>query len=135
MRTPVIDAPTPSELLQAELEPLPTGNTLCPKIGAAQWTCTFDECTCHLKESIRRRQRATLADEIEEARARLAALEHRALSATCAELGHKMKCTGGANCGCEDGSCSIPVNTCERCGDCDYGDNDEAREVIARCHT
>ena len=28
------------------------GNTLCPKIGAAQWTCTKDECTCHLKESI-----------------------------------------------------------------------------------
>lgn len=27
-------------------------NTLCPKIGAAQWTCTRDECTCHLKESI-----------------------------------------------------------------------------------
>lgn len=27
-------------------------NTLCPKIGAAQWTCTKDECTCHLKDSI-----------------------------------------------------------------------------------
>jgi hypothetical protein len=24
-------------------------NTLCPKIGAAQWTCTGSECTCHLK--------------------------------------------------------------------------------------
>jgi hypothetical protein len=46
------ESPTPSELSQAELEPLPTGNTLCPKIGAEQWTCTKDECTCHLKESI-----------------------------------------------------------------------------------
>lgn len=25
------------------------GNTICPKIGAAQWTCTGSECTCHLK--------------------------------------------------------------------------------------
>jgi hypothetical protein len=97
------DKPTPSEMLQAELEPIPQ-----PPM--------------------------TLGDEIEEARARLAALEHRALSATCAELGHKWKSTGGANCGCEGGSCSVPVNTCERCGDCDYGDNDEARDVIARCH-
>lgn len=46
------ERPTPSEILQDELEPLPTGNTLCPKIGAAQWTCTREECTCHLKESI-----------------------------------------------------------------------------------
>lgn len=109
-------------------------NTLCPKIGATQWTCTYDECTCHLKETIPVRKRARLADEIEEARARLAALEHQALSATCAELGHKWKCLGGAACGCEDGSCSVPVNTCERCGDCDYGDNAEARDVIAGCH-
>src|ERR1700676_5044593 len=27
-------------------------NTLCPKIGAAQWSCTKDECTCHLNERI-----------------------------------------------------------------------------------
>lgn len=25
------------------------GNTLCPKIGAAQWTCSKEECSCHLK--------------------------------------------------------------------------------------
>ena len=25
-------------------------NTLCPKIGAAQWTCRYTECTCHKKE-------------------------------------------------------------------------------------
>ena len=25
------------------------GNTRCPKIGAAQWSCNAAECTCHLK--------------------------------------------------------------------------------------
>jgi hypothetical protein len=28
-------------------------NTLCPKVGAAQWACTKDECMCHLKEGIK----------------------------------------------------------------------------------
>jgi hypothetical protein len=36
-------------------------NTLCPKIGAAQWTCTRDECTCHLKENIPARHGAAIA--------------------------------------------------------------------------
>lgn len=27
-------------------------NTICPKLGAAQWSCTHDECTCHLKPTI-----------------------------------------------------------------------------------
>lgn len=26
--------------------------TLCPKIGMHQWSCTREECTCHLKGSI-----------------------------------------------------------------------------------
>jgi hypothetical protein len=46
---------TPLYLEPPGREPLgidPLSNTLCPKIGAAQWTCTKDECTCHLKESI-----------------------------------------------------------------------------------
>jgi len=30
----------------------PPINTLCPKIGAAQWTCKYNECTCYLKEKI-----------------------------------------------------------------------------------
>ena len=28
-------------------------NTICPRIGAAQWACYFDECTCHRKEFAR----------------------------------------------------------------------------------
>lgn len=27
--------------------------TLCPKMGVMQWTCTKDECICHLKDSIK----------------------------------------------------------------------------------
>lgn len=27
-------------------------NTLCPKVGASQWSCSREECTCHLKSSI-----------------------------------------------------------------------------------
>ena len=51
----------------------------------------------------------------------------------CAILGHKWVFSGGANCGCPDGYCSVPVHECEACGDCDYGDNEDAREVRAGC--
>lgn len=27
-------------------------NTLCPKIGAQQWTCSKAECQCHLKAGL-----------------------------------------------------------------------------------
>jgi hypothetical protein len=29
--------------------------------------------------------------------------------------------------------CSVPVNTCSQCGDCDYGDNEEAKDVRRVC--
>lgn len=44
----------------------------------------------------------------------------------CSVLGHVWKHVGGAGCGCDEGRCSVPVYECEACGDCDYGDNDEA---------
>lgn len=50
--------------------------------------------------------------------------------------GHKYdQFRGGKNAGCELGtlcSCSVPVYECF-CGDCDYGENDEAREIIREC--
>lgn len=49
------------------------------------------------------------------------------------EAGHDWQSTGGCNCGCEDGACSVPVNVCTRCGDCDYGDNEDARETRELC--
>lgn len=51
------------------------------------------------------------------------------------EGGHDMQSIGGCNAGCHDKSCScsVPVLVCSRCGDCDYGDNDEAKDVRAAC--
>lgn len=54
----------------------------------------------------------------------------------CHILGHQWVHIGGRWCGCGDTSpwsCSVPVHECRSCGDCDYGDNDEAEEVIADC--
>ena len=52
----------------------------------------------------------------------------------CIELGHKWTFIGGANAGCDDDcACSVPVHECEVCGDCDYGENDEAKQVIETC--
>jgi hypothetical protein len=51
----------------------------------------------------------------------------------CLVLGHKWVFHGGANCGCEDGQCGVPVYRCEGCGDYDYGENDEARDMRAAC--
>lgn len=75
-----------------------------------------------------------LAQQLDEARAVVARLERAAAAATCAELGrHDMQSTGGANCGCEGGCCSVPVHQCTRCGECDYGENEEARDVRRAC--
>ena len=76
-----------------------------------------------------------IADQLDDARAEVARLERAAAAATCAELGrHDWQLIGGRNCGCHDEACcSVPVNVCTRCGDCDYGENDEAREIRRRC--
>jgi hypothetical protein len=49
--------------------------------------------------------------------------------------GHDWKLVGGKACCCDEsrGWCSLPVHRCSRCGDYDYGDNDEAREIVAEC--
>lgn len=50
------------------------------------------------------------------------------------EKGCDMKHIGGCNAACHDDcACSVPVHTCSRCGDCDYGDNAEAKQVRADC--
>lgn len=52
----------------------------------------------------------------------------------CEVLGHVWKHRGGRNCGCDDrAGCSVPVHECEACGDCDYGENEEADEIRRRC--
>lgn len=44
---------------------------------------------------------------------------------------------GGRSCSCDrvesKPTCSVPVYRCVSCGDFDYGDNEEAAEVIATC--
>jgi hypothetical protein len=50
------------------------------------------------------------------------------------EGGHDWRTLGGCNAGCHaDCSCSVPVNFCRRCGDCDYGDNADAEQVRVDC--
>ncbi len=51
----------------------------------------------------------------------------------CAVLGHDWVFVGGSACPCANGGCSLPVHECRSCGDCDYGDNDEAKEILAKC--
>jgi hypothetical protein len=76
----------------------------------------------------------TLQEDIDAAEARLAYLKRVAASATCVELGHDWQHIGGANCGCSpESSCSVPVHKCTRCGDYDYGHNDEADAQRADC--
>ena len=41
---------------------------------------------------------------------------------------------GGRNAGCDDDCrCSVPVHVCQKCGDCDYGDNADADETLSIC--
>lgn len=50
------------------------------------------------------------------------------------EFGHTLVVLGYKNAGCgPDCCCSVPVHQCVVCGDCDYGDNDEAAEIVDRC--
>jgi hypothetical protein len=80
-----------------------------------------------------------LRRELEEAEARAAALRRKIAAASCHEVGHRWKFIGGRNCCCEavevgeHGGCSVPVHECAVCGDCDYGDNEEADDIRAAC--
>lgn len=76
-----------------------------------------------------------LGEQLEDARAAVARLERQIASATCAEMGAHDWCSiGGCNAACgSDCGCSVPVNECTRCGDCDYGKNLEADDIRAKC--
>lgn len=77
-----------------------------------------------------------LLRELEEAEARVLQLRQRITHSTCAEVGHDWKHIGGRNAACSRGRdcmCSIPVHECAKCGDCDYGDNEEAADTINGC--
>ena len=75
-----------------------------------------------------------LLAEFEAAQAHVDQLRRQIAAAPCKSVGHDWQSIGGANAGCgRDCSCSVPVNECARCGDCDYGDNDDAAEVRKEC--
>jgi hypothetical protein len=75
-----------------------------------------------------------LADLLADAKAEVERLERLAAAATCVELGHDMQSIGGCNAGCDETcGCSVPVNRCTRCGDCDYGDNEDATRIRRDC--
>lgn len=77
-----------------------------------------------------------LATQLAEAEARVAQLRREIAAGPCAQFGHDWKLVGGRNACCEaeaSCSCSIPVNVCAKCSDCDYGENQEAADVIRNC--
>lgn len=79
---------------------------------------------------------ADLLRDLEDAEARVAELRTKIRHAHCSEVGHDWKHIGGANASCgrgRDCGCSVPVHECTKCGDCDYGDNDEAADIINLC--
>lgn len=80
--------------------------------------------------------RDALREEVEATANKLRWLQHQLEHGTCAEVGHDWQSIGGCNCGCfADSACSVPVMQCLRCGDCDYGDSDEANNQRERCST
>lgn len=77
-----------------------------------------------------------LRTQLAEAEATAERLRRQIAAADCRESGCKMEHIGGCNAGCELGracGCSVPVYGCPKCGDSDYGDNPEAREIRVRC--
>ena len=75
-----------------------------------------------------------LVADLAAAEARVDQLRRQLAASTCREVGCDMQSYGGMNAGCGDGcGCSIPVNICTRCGDCDYGDNAYAVTTREEC--
>ena len=78
--------------------------------------------------------KAALFDQLERAEAEAARLRREIAQGPCREYGHDWQFHGGTNAGCgPDCACSAPVHVCTKCGDCDYGDNSEGRDIRASC--
>ena len=75
-----------------------------------------------------------LLDDLEKAEAELARIKREIAQGPCREFGHTWVLRGGTNAGCGDGcQCSVSLHVCTKCGDCDYGDNQEADEIRTQC--
>jgi predicted alpha/beta-hydrolase family hydrolase len=76
----------------------------------------------------------TLQEQLQAAENRAAQLRLQIAQGPCIATGHSWEFLGGRNAGCgDDCNCSVPVHHCKKCGDCDYGDNAEAAEIIKEC--
>lgn len=77
-----------------------------------------------------------LQAELADAEGRVEMLKQQIVSGACADVGHTWVHVGGKNAGCRDTcGCSVPVHVCTKCGDSDYGDNEEASVTRDRCRT
>lgn len=75
-----------------------------------------------------------LTEALAVAEAQVAALKREIAQGPCRDYGHDWHSIGGCNASCaDDCQCSVPVNVCRKCDDCDYGDNEEADEIRAVC--
>lgn len=73
-------------------------------------------------------------DDLAAAEAEVLRLNRKIATTDCAVAGHDWQFTGGKNADCgSDCACSVPVHTCSKCRDCDYGDNEEARLIQSDC--
>lgn len=76
----------------------------------------------------------SLLEDLQRAEAKVARLKREVAAGPCREFGHDWQQIGGKNASCHaDCACSVPVYTCSKCGDCDYGENTEAEEIRADC--
>lgn len=75
-----------------------------------------------------------LLDELAQTEARARDLRRQIAAGPCHQYGHDWTCIGGCNAGCSDDCvCSSPVHECSKCGDCDYGENEERDAILADC--
>lgn len=70
---------------------------------------------------------------LEDAEAKVAHIKRVLAGAPCREVGHRWVFHGGCACNCPGGGCSFPVHECSHCGDCDYGENEEAGAIRQSC--
>ncbi|MCA0358693.1 MAG: hypothetical protein LCH78_17915 [Proteobacteria bacterium] len=75
-----------------------------------------------------------LQAELAAAEGRVEMLKQQIATGACADVGHAWEHIGGRNAGCSDTcACSVPVHVCAKCGDSDYGENDDASVTRDRC--
>lgn len=79
---------------------------------------------------------SALREQLADAEGRVAQLKRQIAQGPCIEVGHDWKHIGGRNAACPRGGdciCSVPVHECTKCGDCDYGVNDDADRTLIAC--